>query len=188
MALNNCGFTSDGTAMKALSITQISRMPVRQFEKLISRREVEVTRYGKAVAVILPMAKEFQHMTVEEFLAELNRRRKAVEGIFKLRDASVPKGKRKKHPPDPDWWAKIKAEEHRLEEEKWERIFPKKKSRVMDVARETARDLRKAGVKVDVSRKHDMYLEEGEAEGKAHPKKKSIRSRSKRTSKPKQTR
>jgi antitoxin (DNA-binding transcriptional repressor) of toxin-antitoxin stability system len=171
--------------MKALSITQISRMPVRQFAKLISCREVQVTRYGKAVAVIIPVAKEFQHMTVKEYLAELDRRRKAVERVFKLRDASVPKGKRKKHPPDPDWWAKIKADERRMEEEKWERIFPKRKSRVLDVAHEMTNDLRKAGVKVDASMKHDESFAEGVAERKAHPKSKSIRSRSKRTSKPK---
>ena len=171
--------------MKTLSITQIRMMPVGQFVKLISRREVQITRHGKAVAVLLPVPGEFRSRPVEEYLAELDRRRKAAEGAFKLRDASV-KGMRKKRKHDPDWWAKIKAEERRMEEEKWAKIFPRGKSKVIDVAREMAEDLRKAGIKVDVS-KHDKHFAEGVAKRKAHPKSKPARSGSKRTSRPRLT-
>ena len=52
--------------MKTISITRMKKMPVRQLEKLISRRELQVTRYGKAVAIIQPLGPYFSIERLED--------------------------------------------------------------------------------------------------------------------------
>lgn len=138
--------------MKRMSITELRSTPVKELLRIMRREDIRVTRYGKAVAVIRPVPKEFQTRTIEEYLAELHRRKKAVEEINRV------KKKIKKPKLDTDWWEEIKAEELRAEEEKWARIFPEGESKIVDVAREMTRDLRKVGVMVDVSRKHGKNL------------------------------
>jgi hypothetical protein len=53
--------------MKTLSITQLKRMPVKQLERLISRHEVQITRYGQPKAVMVPLGPYFSASKLQDF-------------------------------------------------------------------------------------------------------------------------
>lgn len=203
-------------AVKTMSMTEFRTTPARDLFRIMAKEDIKLTKYGKGVAVIRPLRKELQGLTMREFMQRIAEWRKKYglsEDFFSggggqelarkhgrkswLQDASVPKAERKKEG-TPDWWAGIREEERRLEERKWERIFPQEKGkkkasdkrakgRIIDAAHEMARDLKRTGVK-DVSTKHDEYIAEDLAKRKTSPKSKPVRSGLKRTSGPKRTR
>jgi antitoxin (DNA-binding transcriptional repressor) of toxin-antitoxin stability system len=45
--------------MKSISITQLKKMTAKQLVRLVSRHEVQITRYGKPAAIMTPLGPYF---------------------------------------------------------------------------------------------------------------------------------
>jgi len=56
--------------LKKLSITQLKKIPVDKLIRLVSRQEVQITKYGKPKAVMIPLGPDFS----ETGLKDLERR------------------------------------------------------------------------------------------------------------------
>lgn len=53
--------------MKTISITQMRKMPVKKLVRLISRHEVQITKYGRPQAIMVPVGPYFSASRLRDF-------------------------------------------------------------------------------------------------------------------------